>query len=138
VILLTVRIEEIGEGSVSSFVSAVVLYNTSENMTETDKHHTEIDSQLLDSYCCGNSVVFYLYRANYGQLGEKVSPFLSSMPSLALLTERRNKSISSLEENVGYRCSGPMADIENDPREHTGRQSPSELDVLMTHHRFDK
>jgi hypothetical protein len=34
-----------------------------------------IDSQLLVSFCYANNVVLYLFPANYGQLGRKVSHF---------------------------------------------------------------
>jgi hypothetical protein len=60
--------EEEGESSVSSFVSTLTLYRISENMTEADTDDTEIDSRLLVSFSCGNSLVLYFYLANSGKL----------------------------------------------------------------------
>jgi hypothetical protein len=51
VILQTVWPEGKGGGSVSLFVP---------NMTGTDKDRTEIDSWLLISFCCANSIVLDL------------------------------------------------------------------------------
>jgi hypothetical protein len=66
--LETIWPEEKREGRVSSFVSTVILYRISENMTGTDKDETEIHSLLLVSFCCENSVVPYFYPANSEKL----------------------------------------------------------------------
>jgi hypothetical protein len=47
----------------------------SKGVTATDKDNTEIDSRLLVSFCCENSVVPYLYQANYGKCWQEASPF---------------------------------------------------------------
>jgi hypothetical protein len=41
----------------------------------TNKYRTEIDSRLLVSFCCANSVVLHLFLVNYGNLGRKTPPF---------------------------------------------------------------
>jgi hypothetical protein len=64
-----------GEGFVSSLASAVMVYRISENMIGTDKDHTEIDSRLLVSFCCENSVVLYLHPVNYGKWWQRASSF---------------------------------------------------------------
>jgi hypothetical protein len=74
-ILETVWLEKKGEGPVSSFTLTVILYHIPENMTGTDQDNTEINSRLLVSFCCANSVVACLYLANYGKLWQKFSPF---------------------------------------------------------------
>jgi hypothetical protein len=74
-ILETVQMEEKEEGPVSSFILTAILYRIPENMTGTDQDKTEINSRLLVSFCCANSVVLDLYFANYGKLWQKVSPF---------------------------------------------------------------
>jgi hypothetical protein len=43
-------------------------------MTRTDKDGTEIDSWLVVSFCYANGVVLYLFLANYGKVGQKLSP----------------------------------------------------------------
>jgi hypothetical protein len=45
----------------SSCVLTVILYRISEDMTGTDKDGTGIDTRLLVSFCCENSVALYLY-----------------------------------------------------------------------------
>jgi hypothetical protein len=75
VILLTVWIKAKAEGSVSSFVSTVLLHRMSENMTGTDQDDTEIDSRLPVSLCCENSAAPDLYPANYGKSWQQMSPF---------------------------------------------------------------
>jgi hypothetical protein len=71
----TVWLKEKREGPGLLFVLTVMLYRISETMTGTDEDNTEIDSQLLVSFCCENNVVPYLYLANYGKCWQKVLPF---------------------------------------------------------------
>jgi hypothetical protein len=59
VVLQTIWPKEKGEGPVSSFVSTVMLLCISDNVTPTNRDHTEIDSRLLVSFCYANGVVLY-------------------------------------------------------------------------------
>jgi hypothetical protein len=91
-ILKTAWVAEEGGAPVSSFVLTVGLYRMSENMTGTDKDHTEINCSVLVSFCCENSIVPYLYLANYGKFLQKDHLLVEQrFLFLEILTERENR-----------------------------------------------
>jgi hypothetical protein len=61
VILQTVLLEGKGGGPVSSFVSKVISYRISGNMTGTDMDGTEIDSGLLVSFVLRTGLSFIYF-----------------------------------------------------------------------------
>jgi hypothetical protein len=107
----TLWAEEEREGRVWSLVLTVIPYRIPENMTGTDQDNTEIDSRLLVSFCCANSMIPYLYPANYGKCWRIVSP-LSWVAVFILgnINGEKNLLGESLEESVAYWRGGPIGD----------------------------
>jgi hypothetical protein len=73
VALSIVSTKEEGEGSVSPFPSRGSVYHILEKETGIRQDHTEIDSRLLVSVCCQNSVIPYLSTVNDGKLRQEAS-----------------------------------------------------------------
>jgi hypothetical protein len=111
VILQTVWLEGKRGRSISSFVSTVISYCVSGNMTGTDKSGTEIDSRLLISLCYANSAVLYLFLANCGKVRQQDRLLVDQRALFGkILTKGRNRPGESLEASVAYWRGAPIGD----------------------------